>query len=155
MNVISKGFTLIELMIVVAIIAILAAIALPAYQDYTIRAQVGEGPTVASALKTSIAESFADRGVWPANNAALGIVSPISGTYVATIVSAGGAINITYGNNANTAIAGSILTIRPAPNLNGDIAWACGNRAVPAGHTAVGADASTVLAKYRASSCKP
>ncbi|MBK8068596.1 MAG: prepilin-type N-terminal cleavage/methylation domain-containing protein [Rhodanobacteraceae bacterium] len=90
MSKIQKGFTLIELMIVVAIIAILAAIALPAYQDYTIRAQVGEGPINAAALKTAIAEFRADRGGWPTNNASVGITNTVSGTYVASIANASG-----------------------------------------------------------------
>ena len=70
---IQKGFTLIELMIVVAIIGILAAIAIPAYQDYTIRAQVTEGLNLAGDLKAAVAEHFAQFGAWPADNAALGI----------------------------------------------------------------------------------
>ncbi|MCZ6536355.1 MAG: prepilin-type N-terminal cleavage/methylation domain-containing protein, partial [Gammaproteobacteria bacterium] len=73
MKKIQQGFTLIELMIVVAIIGILAAIAIPAYQDYTIRAQVTEGLNLSAALKASVSEEFADSGLWPANLAALGI----------------------------------------------------------------------------------
>ena len=154
MSRLNKGFTLIELMIVVAIIAILAAIALPAYQDYTIRAQVGEGPINAAALKTAVAEFRADRGTWPATNAALGITNPVSGTYVSSVVNTSGVLLITYGNNANTAIAGSTMTLVAATNANGDIAWVCGDRAAPTGFTPAGTGATTVLAKYRPSNCR-
>src|SRR5258705_10984112 len=68
-----KGFTLIELMIVVAIIGILAAIAIPAYQDYTIRAQVTEGLNLAGAAKTAVSESYSSNGTWPADNTAAGV----------------------------------------------------------------------------------
>ena len=155
MSKIQKGFTLIELMIVVAIIAILAAIALPAYQDYTIRAQVGEGPINAAALKTAVAEFRADRGAWPADNAAVGITNTISGTYVANIANTSGALLITYGNNANSAITGSTMSLRAAVNTNGDIAWVCADRAAPTGFTAAGTNTTTVAAKYRAANCRP
>ena len=72
MKQVQKGFTLIELMIVVAIIGILAAIAIPAYQDYTIRAQASEGLAMASATKAAVAEYYADKGTWPADDGAAG-----------------------------------------------------------------------------------
>ncbi len=150
-----QGFTLIELMIVVAIIGILAAIAIPAYQDYTIRSQASEGPALAGGLKTSIAEFYADRGAWPANNAAIGINNLVEGSYVASITSAGGVITITYGNKANAAnLQGQVLTIRPATSAAGDIAWVCGYAPAPGATVAVGADATNVLAKYLPSSCR-
>jgi type IV pilus assembly protein PilA len=82
MKAIQKGFTLIELMIVVTIIGILAAIALPAYQDYTIRSQVSEGPTLAEGVKLAIAEYYANNGAWPAANVDIGYASTVSGSYV-------------------------------------------------------------------------
>ncbi|WOD12155.1 pilin [Pseudomonas sp. NyZ704] len=152
-----KGFTLIELMIVVAIIGILAAIALPAYQDYTIRAQAAEGPSLASGLRTSIAEFYSDRGTWPANNAALGISQTISGSYVSGITSAAGVITVTYGNNANTAnLANDTVTLRPAVSPAGDIAWVCSGGRVPSGATVVGAVGSgDADPKYLPAACRP
>ncbi|WP_040296993.1 pilin [Alcanivorax hongdengensis] len=152
-----QGFTLIELMIVVAIIGILAAVAIPAYQDYTIRSQASEGPTLADGLKTSIAEYYSDRGAWPADNAALGITNTVEGSYVSSITSAGGVLTVTYGNKANAAnLAGKILTIRPATSANGDIAWVCGYGAAPSSSTTVvGADATDVPSKYLPTACRP
>lgn len=155
MNKIQKGFTLIELMIVVAIIAILASIALPAYQDYTIRSQVAEGPINASGLKSAVVEYYVNRGAFPATNALAGFIQPITGTYVAGVVNTAGVIVVTYGNNANSKIAGSTLAMVASVNANGDIAWVCGNRATPSGFTVVGAAASSVLTKYRAANCRP
>jgi|SRR5690606_33273303 len=151
-----KGFTLIELMIVVAIIGILAAIALPAYQDYTIRAQAAEGPSLASGLRASIAEYYSDRGTWPTDNATLGISQVISGSYVSGVTSSGGVITVTYGNNAHSAnLSGDVLTIRPAVSAAGDVAWVCATGPVPTGTTVVGSDATTVESKYLPSSCRP
>ena len=155
MKQVQKGFTLSELMIVVAIIGILAAVAIPAYQDYTIRAQAAEGPSLASGLKTTIAEYYATRGSWPADNAALGISDTIEGSYVSDISSAGGVITVTYGNNAHTAnLAGDTLTIQPSTSAAGDIAWICGYGSAPGGTSAVGSANTTVAAKYLPSDCR-
>lgn len=150
------GFTLIELMIAVSIIGILAMISVQAYQDYTIRSQVSEGLTLASAIKASSSEYYQDRGVWPQNNKALGI-NTVSGKYVTDISVSNGSIDITYGVQANLTINGEKLSLRPATNINGDIAWVCGTRNPPAGHTVAGTDATTFTAttnKYVPSNCK-
>ncbi len=166
MRKVQKGFTLIELMIVVAIIGILAAIAIPAYQDYTVRAQVSEGLTMASALKASVAEFYSDRGVWPVALANLGITVAPSGKYVGSVAVATGTLNITYAGpaaipagQANAAINGSILSIRPVVSGANDVIWVCGNRATPAGGSdptsgAASANATTLLAKYMPSNCR-
>lgn len=154
---IRNGFTLIELMIVVAIIGILATISIQAYQDYTIRSQVTEGLSLASSIKTSAAEYFQDRGTWPANNAALG-AGTITGKYVTSVAANNGSIDIQYGNQANATITGSVLSVRPAVNNNGDIAWVCGKRPAPTGHTPAGVDATTfggTTLKFVPSNCKP
>ena len=160
MKKIQKGFTLIELMIVVAIIGILAAIAIPAYQDYTIRAQVTEGLNIAGAVKASVAETFAQTGTWPAANANAGVgaATDIRGKYVQSVTVNAGGITINYGTQANAAINGQTLGLRPALSVNNDIAWVCGNRATPAGTTVVAASVGTtsagMLDKYLPQTCR-
>jgi type IV pilus assembly protein PilA len=131
---VQKGFTLIELMIVVAIIGILAAIAIPAYQDYTIRSQVTEGLSLAADLKAAVAEEVANSGSWPATEVALGIAEDTKvGKYVSDVDITNGTIDITYGRDANAAIAAEILSLKPHLSVNGDVVWVCGRAAVPAG----------------------
>src|SRR5690625_1050306 len=121
-----SGFTLIELMIVVAILAILMAIAIPAYQDYTIRAQVSEGMNLAGAARTSVAEYWTDKGSWPTDNteAGLEVASSIQGEYVTQVEVNDGEITITYGNEANAKISGNTLELVPTDS-GGSVEWAC------------------------------
>ena len=127
MKKVQQGFTLIELMIVVAIIGILAAIAIPAYQDYTIRAQVSEGLNLSGGAKAAVTEYYQDQGVFPTTNVIAGIEAPgaIIGKYVTLVtVGAAGTIAITYGGDANANITGAVLTMTPTNNL-GSVSWAC------------------------------
>jgi type IV pilus assembly protein PilA len=160
-----KGFTLIELMIVVAIIGILAAIAIPAYQNYTIRAQVTEGLNLSDGWKTAVAEYYANNGTWPTLamlNGGGAIAS--TGKYVSQVtVVAGGVIQATYSNGApfqaNKNINGLILGLIPYTNANGDIVWVCGLGVPPivagvniAAGAAVGGG-TTVQPQYLPSTC--
>ena len=122
-----QGFTLIELMIVVAIIGILAAIAIPAYQDYTIRAQVSEGLNLSGGAKAAVTEYFQDRGSMPDDNDIAGLADPdeIVGKYVATVEVTDGLIVVEYGGDAHNIIDGMTIELSPITVNAGAVAWAC------------------------------
>jgi type IV pilus assembly protein PilA len=157
------GFTLIELMIVVAIIGILAAIAIPAYQDYTIRSQVTEGATLADGVKVAMQDYYAQHGSWPtsltASDAAFGLnfTGAMTGQYVSAVATPGnGEVVVTFGNRANAKIAASNFAVYASLDANGDIVWICGKQALPTGATTVGGTAAltTITTKYMARNCQ-
>jgi type IV pilus assembly protein PilA len=168
MRKVQQGFTLIELMIVVAIIGILAAIAIPAYQDYTIRAQVSEGMTLAAAAKTAVSESFSDKGQAPGTRVIAGMTAlptDTSGNYVTSVAVTNGTITITYGNSANLSIAGETLSLVPWESPDLSVIWQCGLAPNPAGAALMGtagagvtsaitAPSAGMLPKYLPSACR-
>ncbi|MBK8970223.1 MAG: pilin [Hahellaceae bacterium] len=143
-----KGFTLIELMIVVAIIGILAAVAIPAYQDYTVRAKVTEGLSLAAAAKTGVSEYWASQGRLPSTNASVGlpVAASINGNSVRSVsVGASGVITITLAaTGLPTTVAGDTITLTPNNTDAGRIGWLCR----PGG-------ASAIDAKYLPAQCRP
>jgi type IV pilus assembly protein PilA len=164
-----KGFTLIELMIVVAIIGILAAIAIPAYQDYTIRSQVSEGLSLAGAAKAAVAESFSQSGIAPTNRTLAGMSATSTdtrGKYVTGVQVANGTISITYGGEANSKIANQILSLTPYESTDASVIWKCGNATAPTGTGVAGLlgvnssstaaiGTTNLLEKYLPKACRP
>jgi len=130
-----SGFTLIELMIVVAIIGILAAVAIPAYSDYTVRAQVAEGYELAASLKKNVVDVYANQGALAGiDNGSFGIAaaSEIAGRYVGSITLTNGTISATMGGRASSLVSGSTVILVPQPNTNsGVINWTCDSGTVP------------------------
>ncbi len=126
-----QGFTLIELMIVVAIIGILASSAMSAYQSYTIRAQVSEGLTLSSGAKSAVSEYYMGRGVWPADNAVAGLADQhdIIGKYTEHVSVANNVIEIKYGYDAHTGIFDQKITLT-ALNNAGSISWTCASAGI-------------------------
>ena len=164
MSLSSRGFTLIELMIVVAIVGILAAVAIPAYSDYTTRAQVSEALNLGGAARTAVSESYISAGAWPADNAAAGIgpATDIKGKYVDSVAVAANQITVSFRGAPPAApgIQGRTLLLTGGTSANGDVAWQCGSKpmagSITAGTTAFeGSGAGgTTPQKYRPAECR-
>jgi len=133
---IRDGFTLVEMMVVIAIIAILAMMAVPSYLDRIVRKQIEAGLPLADIAKQPIALAWAQTQAFPPDNAAANLptADKIVGNYVTSVAVQGGAIHITFGNQASSAIKGKVLSLRPAVVVDAPvvpIAWICGNSAAP------------------------
>ncbi|RJR83601.1 pilin [Neisseria meningitidis] len=145
MNTLQKGFTLIELMIVIAIVGILAAVALPAYQDYTARAQVSEAILLAEGQKSAVTEYYLNHGIWPGNNTSAGVASStdIKGKYVQSVEVKNGVVTATMASsNVNNEIKGKKLSLW-AKRQDGSVKWFCGQPVKRAANAKAGTDEVT------------
>ncbi len=164
MNRKQTGFTLIELMIVVAIIGILASLAVAAYQTYTVRAQVAEGINMAVGAKAPIVDAFNQDGEPPAGRVEAGM-SPLAtdtrGKYVASVNIFEGRVDVTFGNDAHAEIFGRTISFTPYTSASGSIIWRCGAAPIPAGASPLTGNgvtsahqAPTVDSRYLVSPCR-
>ncbi|WP_442512271.1 pilin [Neisseria meningitidis] len=162
MNTLQKGFTLIELMIVIAIVGILAAVALPAYQDYTARAQVSEAILLAEGQKSAVTEYYLNHGIWPGDNSSAGVAtsSKIKGKYVKEVTVANGVVTATMlSSGVNKEIQGKKLSLW-AKHQDGSVKWFCGQPVTRADATATddGVTAATdnkqIDTKHLPSTCR-
>lgn len=154
-----QGFTLVELLIVIAIMGIVATMALPSFMDRTIRAQVAEALSLSEVAKEGVDDYYKAKGRLPKNNDQAGLpgAGRIIGNYVTSVSVRDGAIDITLGNRINRYASGKVLTLRPAV-VKGErvvpIAWVCGYGSVPQGMTVTPENSSDILPRHLPVECR-
>lgn len=159
-----NGFTLIELMIVVAIIGILASLAMAAYQTFSVRAQVSEGVNMAAAAKTPVVDAFLQTGQPPAGRPEAGMSAAATdskGKYVASVNIVDGRVDVTFGNDAHAEIHGRTMSLTPYVSGQNSISWRCGSANAPAGAPISGGGVTSthldpsVAVRYLPAACRP
>ncbi|MFO1224381.1 MAG: pilin [Burkholderiaceae bacterium] len=155
----NAGFTLIELMVAVAVLAILATLALPSFQGPMVRQQIVDSSALINVAKTAVSGRWSATQTLPVDNAGAGLpdADKLVGNYVSSIRVEAGAVHVVFGNQANGALKGKTLSFRPAvveaaPMV--PIAWVCGSAQVPGNMSAKGADRTDVAAKYLPLNCR-
>ncbi|MFT6908326.1 MAG: type IV pilus assembly protein PilA [Oleiphilaceae bacterium] len=155
----NKGFTLIELMIVVSIIGILASVAIPSYQTYTVRAQLTEGLVIADELKLHIKDFYTVKGRFPNSNSEAGLPAEnyLIGNYVTSIELRNGALHVTMGNKIHDKLKDKVLSLRPVVvdgSPTSPFSWICGNSTAVSGMSAIGDNLTTVDEVFLPSACR-
>lgn len=156
------GYTLIEILIAVAVLGVLVALVVPAYQVYTVRAQVAEGLQLGGQVQAAVVDYYSQNGTWPwgisnaDSSSNLNFTSEPTGVYLMRIDVGPGNVRLRYGNRAHADIYGTILSLNAAVTPAGDIVWLCGlATGLPAGATLVGTGETTVPVQYLPTNCRP